>query len=178
MDLEEAQKDMRLSYLGGGPGVLISGLVWLTVGVLATYYTKQTSIIVFFFGGMLIHPLGLMVSKFFNRTGKHHENNPLAKLALESTAILFIGLFIAYCVFQINTEWFFPIMLMMIGIRYLIFQSIYGMRVFWILGLTLTTSGIVCLISNQPFQVPVIAGGIIELIFAILIIQLERKLFP
>jgi hypothetical protein len=66
-------------------------------------------------------------------------------------------------------------MLMMIGIRYLIFQSIYGMKIFWIMGLTLTFSGIVCLISNQPFQVPVIAGGIIELIFAILIIQLERK---
>lgn len=155
--------------------MLISGLVWLTAGILAAYYTKQTSIIIFFFGGMLIHPLAIMALKFFNRTGKHRDDNPLAKLAMESTAILFIGLFIAYSIFQINTDWFFPIMLMMIGIRYLIFQSVYGMKVFWMLGLTLTFSGIVCLISNQPFQIPAITGGIIELIFAILIIQLERK---
>ncbi len=175
MDIKEAQNDMRLSYLGGGPGALISGLVWLITGVLAFYYTKETSLIVFFLGGMLIHPMGILLSKLFNRTGKHRENNPLAKLAMESTVILFIGLYISYLAFQTNTDWFFPIMLMMIGVRYLIFQSIYGMQVFWILGLTLIFTGIVCYTSNQPFQIPAILGGIIELLFAVLIIKLEGK---
>jgi len=131
MDINEAQKDMHLSYLGGGAGVLASGLIWLITGAVAFYYTKQTTILIFFLGGMLIHPLGIVISKLFNRSGQHKKDNPLAKLALESTLILFVGLFVAYSIFQIKTDWFFPIMLMMIGVRYLLFQSIYGMKIFW-----------------------------------------------
>lgn len=175
MDFQEAQKDMRHAYMGGGPGALVSSLIWLIAGGLAIYTSNQTSILVFFFGGMLIHPMGILGSKFFNRTGKHQPDNPLAKLAMESTLILFIGLFIAYLIFQLRADWFFSIMLMMIGLRYVIFQSIYGLKIYWVLGLTLTIAGIVCLVFNQAIYIAAILGGLIELIFSIVIIRSERK---
>tara|TARA_R110000737_G_scaffold321356_1_gene333296 strand:- start:49 stop:588 length:540 start_codon:yes stop_codon:yes gene_type:complete len=175
MNFKEFQKDMRIAYLGGGTGILVSGVVWLISGLAGIYLTKETSVLTFFIGGMLIYPLGVFSAKLLNRSGKHQENNPLAKLAIESTAILFIGLFIAYSIFQIQKLWFFPVMLMIIGVRYLVFQSIYGMKVYWILGLFLIASGMLCLISEQSFHFSGITGGIIELIFGVVVIVMERK---
>ena len=175
MDIGEAQKDMREAYLGGGSGVLISSIVWLTAGIFAVYGSKQISIIVFFLGGMLIHPLGILISKLFNRSGAHIKENPFGKLAMESTAILFIGLFLVYSLFPTLPNWFFPIMLMIIGGRYLVFQTIYGLKIYWFLGLILIIAGMICLISNQPFPISGIIGGVIELVFSVLIIRLDRK---
>lgn len=175
MNFKDSQQDMRIAYLGGGTGILASGVIWLISGLSGMHLTKETSILIFFIGGMLIYPLGVFSAKLLNRSGKHQNNNPLAKLAIESTAILFIGLFIAYSIFQIQKLWFFPVMLMIIGVRYFVFQSIYGMKVYWILGLFLIVSGMSCLISNQPFYLGGIIGGVIELIFGVLVIVVERK---
>jgi hypothetical protein len=175
MTFKELQKDMRVAYVGGATGVLVSGVVWITAGIVDVYSTKEISILTFFLGGMLIYPLGVVITKFFKRTGKHHKDNPLAFLAFESTAILFIGLFIAYSVFQIEKQWFYSIMLMIIGARYLVFQTIYGMKAYWFLGLLLTGLGMVCLISNQPFHISAFIGGIIEIIFCGVLIKLESN---
>lgn len=133
------------------------------------------SVLIFFFGGMLIHPLGILIAKLMNRSGKHKAENPLAKLALESTLLLFIGLFIAYLMLPTKPAWFFPIMLMIIGGRYVLFQTIYGMRLYWVLGLLLILAGLVCLILNQSFHYGAVIGGGLELIFAMLILKGERK---
>jgi drug/metabolite transporter (DMT)-like permease len=175
MNFKEHQKDMRNAYLAGGTGILVSGIIWLVSGLYGKFLTKETSILIFFVGGMLIYPLGVFLAKLLKSSGKHQKNNPLAKLAIESTAILFIGLFIAYSTYQIQKLWFFPIVLMIIGVRYLVFQSIYGMKIYWILGLFLIVAGIVCVISNQPFHFGGIIGGVIELIFGVLVIVIERK---
>ena len=117
MYFNEFQKDMRIAHLGGGTGILVSGAIWLISGLSGMYLTKEISILIFFIGGMLIYPLGVLFAKFLNRTGKHQKNNPLATLATESTVILFVGLFIAYSIFQIQKLWFYPVMLMTIGVR-------------------------------------------------------------
>jgi len=92
-------------------------VVWLAAGIVALVNTELISVLVFFLGGMLIHPLGILLSKALKRSGQHQKDNPLSNLALESTLLLFIGLFIAYVVLQIRPHWFFPIMLLMIGGR-------------------------------------------------------------
>lgn len=175
MTFKELQKDMRIAYVGGATGVLVSGLVWIAAGIIGVYSTREISILTFFLGGMLIYPLGMLSTKLFNRTGKHHKENPLAFLAFESTAILFMGLFIAYSVFQIEQQWFYSIMLMIIGVRYLVFQTIYGMRAYWFLGLLLAGCGMVCLVSNQPFHISAFIGGVIEIIFCGVLIKLESN---
>ncbi|NMH89277.1 DUF7010 family protein [Flavivirga algicola] len=175
MNFIDAQKDMRKSYFGGGPGAFVSGIVWLTSGITALIGTKQISVLVFFFGGMLIHPLGIVLSKALNRSGKHKSGNPLSYLALESTFILFIGLFIAYFSLQVRPNWFFSIMILIIGGRYLVFSSIYGMRVYWIFGATLILSGIGGLIFNTPFHLIGLIGGIIEILYSSIIIYLEKS---
>lgn len=171
MTIKEAQNDMRLAYLDGGPGVLISGAVWLVAAATTLYFDAYSSLLALFFGGMLIHPLGILLTKGFKRSGKHQKGNPLAMLAIESTVLLFVGLFMSYCVFQIRPDWFFPIMLLIIGARYLLFQSLYGMKIYWILGAVLIMAGAFCLIANQPVYISALSGGLLELLFAVIIIR-------
>ena len=174
MTFKEAQQDMRHSYFGGATGVIVSGVVWLTAGIVALVSTEQMSVWSLFLGGMLIHPLGIGIAKALKRTGKPKKENPLISLALESTFLLFFGLFIAFAVFHIRPNWFFPILLLIIGGRYLIFSSIYGMRLYWLLGLSLAVSGIGSISLNLPFHLGAFCGGIIECIFACLIFYLEH----
>ena len=175
MNLLEAQEDMRKAYLGGGPGAFVSGIVWLSAGITALMSTQNISVIVFFFGGMLIHPIGMLLSKALKRSGKHQDGNPLSHLAMESTIILFIGLFIAYLTLQFRPYWFFSIMILIIGGRYLIFSSIYGMRIYWVFGATLILAGIFGVLFNKQFHLMGIVGGIIEILFSFIIIKKELK---
>ncbi len=175
MKFKEAQEDMRKSYFGGGPGAFASGVVWLTAGITALLSTTQISVFVFFFGGMLIHPIGIMLSKVLKRSGKHKKGNPLSSLALESTFLLFIGLFIAYLAFQVRPNWFFPIMVLIIGGRYLVFSSIYGMRIYWAFGATLILAGVGGFLFNTPFHLIGLIGGIIEILFSFIILYLEKQ---
>lgn len=145
MHINDAQKEMRHAYLGGSAGMFVSGLVWLISGFVGYFVSVQASVITLFLGGMLIHPLGLAISKLMKRSGTHDKSNPLGALAMESTVLLFIGLFIAFVVVQIETSFFFPIMLLTIGGRYIIFATLYGLRIYWVVGGILTL--VLCKVS-------------------------------
>lgn len=175
MEIIKAQQDMRAAYVGGAPGVLVSGLVWVLAGGVATFTTFQTSIIVFFLGGMFIHPLSIVVSKFVFNAPLQAKDNPFARLAFETTITLFVGLFLAFMVSQLKEDWFYPIMLLMIGARYFVFSTIYGNRLFWLLGLSLIAlGGVLIFYLPVPSNQAAIAGGVLELLFSIVIFGQAR----
>ena len=171
MNFEEAQKDMDFSYFGGGTGVLVSGLVWFLAGLVAIMYSNQTSMLTLFIGGMFIYPLSLLLTKALKRPASHNPKNPLGKLALESTIILFVGLFLAFIVAKIQAEWFYPIMLMIIGVRYLIFNTLYGLKIYWVLGAVLMLSGMFCVIFEANFIIGAFIGGFTEILFSLVILN-------
>ncbi|XQW86728.1 DUF7010 family protein [Thalassotalea piscium] len=175
MKFEQAQKDMNDSYFGGGPGVFISGLVWCLAGFAALYSSNQFSMMTLFFGGMAIHPLSMVLSKMLKRSGKHNQDNPLGKLALESTIILFVGLFLAFYVAKLNLAWFYPIMLMAIGVRYLIFNTLYGLKTYWVLGAILMFSGMLCILLGANFFIGAFIGGSTEIIFSLVIMKQAKS---
>ena len=53
-NLQAAQNDMKQAYYGGGPGMLASGLVWLTAGVVGLQLTVKASVLTLFFGWQLL----------------------------------------------------------------------------------------------------------------------------
>lgn len=171
MDFKDAQQDMNFAYFGGGTGVLVSGVTWCTAGLFAIIYTDQISMVALFFGGMLIHPLSILLAKLLKRTGKHLSNNPLGKLAIESTTILFIGLFLAFYVSSLKVEWFFPIMLMAIGVRYLIFNTLYDNKIYWLLGGILMVAGMLCILFAADFIIGAFVGGITEVVTSLYILN-------
>jgi hypothetical protein len=175
MNFKHAQNEMNLVYFGGFTGVLVSGLVWCIAGVVGLFYSHFTSMLTLFFGGMLIHPLGLLLVKILKRTGQHSSENPLAKLALESTFILFVGLFIAFSVAKLHVQWFYPIMLLIIGVRYLVFNTLYAAKIYWLLGAVLMIAGMLCMLFEVDFIIGAFIGGIVEIIFSGLIFHLSKK---
>ena len=166
---QSAQLDMRTAYMGGASGMLVSGLVWLTAALVGWQRGVKASVLTLFFGGMLIHPLGVLLDKLAGRSGQHSKGNPLAPLALESTVLLFIGLFIAFVAVQSQPGWFYPIMLLTIGGRYLLFQTLYGLKVYWLIGGVLLLAGALCLVFTAPFIVGALLGAGIEIIGSVLV---------
>lgn len=171
MKIIEAQKDMRQAYFNGATGAIVSGTLWIAAGLAALFSSQQTSILIFFFGGMLIFPLSLVVSKLLKRSGQHQNDNELAKLAIESTFLIFIGLFIAYAVYETHPTWFYGIMMLIIGGRYVLFQSLYGLRLYWLFGAVLIVAGVVCILTAQEFHSGALMGGVVEIVFAILLFK-------
>jgi hypothetical protein len=116
-----------------------------------------------------------MLAKLLGRSGKHTPGNPLLPLALETTVLLFIGLFLAFAMLQIKSQYFYPVMLLIIGGRYLMFSSLYGIRSYWMIGGLLAVSGVACFILKVDFAVGAFVGGVIEVLGAAAIFNLARR---
>ncbi len=170
-----AQKDMRMSYASGAAGLFFSGIIWITAAFVASLVSIDKGVLTLFIGGMFIHPLSILLVKLFKCTGKHDKDNPLGQLAIESIFLLFIGIFIAFITFNIQSYLFFPIMLMVIGGRYLIFSTLYGLRVYWLIGGSLVILGGIVSYSIIPSIFGALIGGIIEIIFAYYVGYLFRS---
>lgn len=141
MQMAAAQKDMAAAHVRGAPGVLVSGLVWLLAGGVWARYGLSAGFTALFVGGILIFPASLFISRLVFRAPKASQGNPLERLALESTFVLFAGLFLAWCCLRVAPDLTFPAMAVAIGVRYFVFRTIYGDPVYWILGGAIAIAG-------------------------------------
>ncbi len=173
--LSQAQQDMRTGYFWGAPGVAVSGLVWLVAGFVALLHSPSRAVLVLLVGGALIHPAGVVLNKLLGRSGAHTAGNPLGVLAMEGTVWLIAGIAIAYAMQILRPEWFFPAMLLVIGGRYLTFQTVYGLRIYWLLGATLCATGLALMLTPTPAATSALAGAAIELGFAVVIFILAKR---
>jgi len=174
MDFRESQRDMNASYIGGATGVLASGLVWGISGIVAVIVSNIASMAALFIGGMFIFPLSILFSKLCKRSGKHAQNNALKHLAVENLGILFVGLFLAFAVAQIEIRFFYPVMLLAIGTRYLTFQTLYGLKSYWLLGGALILAGAFALVSSLPFAAGAFIGSTIEIAFSFVLFKQSK----
>lgn len=133
----QAQTDMRQGYANGSIGIIVSGLIWLISAIITYQYSAKQAVWVLLIGGMFIHPASMLLSKVIGLSGTHTKRNPLGNLALEGTIFMIMCLPLAFGLSLQYVEWFFQGMLLIIGGRYLTFASIYGIRIYWILGAVL-----------------------------------------
>jgi hypothetical protein len=174
-DLSLAQADMRFAYFGGASGMFASSLAWICAAIATIQASPRQAIWVLFIGGMLIHPVGVLISKLFGRPGNHSKGNPLGSLAWASTLWLIFSLPLAYAVSLLRIEWFFPAMLLVIGGRFLVFSSLFGMRIYWACGLTLAGAGYFLGQAHASPTLSACAGAAIEGAFAAVILMLNRR---
>jgi hypothetical protein len=165
---------MRRAYLSGAPGVFVSGCVWLVAGLVAHFHAASTAVFVLLVGGALIHPVSILLCKSLGRSGAHGVGNPLATLALEGTFWLLAGIAIAYGMQVLRLDWFFPTMLLAIGGRYLTFQSLYGLRVYWVSGAALCAAGVALALVRAPAQISALTGAAIEIALAASVFRQAR----
>lgn len=176
--ITDAQRDMRLGYFGGAPGVLASAIAWLVAGAVAAFVSPVGAVWALFIGGMFIFPAGVLIAKILGRPGVHSRGNPLGALAMEGTILLMVCLPLAFVVSLYQLDWFFPAMLLVIGGRYFTFASLYGSRWFWALGGTLVLAALLLVATRMPAVVGALAGGLIELAFAAALFAVASKERP
>jgi hypothetical protein len=176
LEIKAAQREVRLAYVNGGVGVLVSALVWIVAGLVTQIVSLNAGMAALFFGGMAIHPVSLLLVRQVFKKPAIEKPNPLEALALQSTPMIFVGLFVAFAVSDTYRDWFFAIALLAIGARYLIFQTIYGLWHYAVLGIVLMAIGFVSMLffSLAPQWVALIGGGA-EIVFAIIILQLGDR---
>lgn len=167
LSLRDAQADMRVGYRCGAPGVAVSGAVWLVAGGVALGVSHQAAVWALLIGGAMIHPLGMLLARLTGARGSHTPGNPLASLAGEGTVWLLAGIVIAYGLHLLRLEWFFPAMLLVIGGRYFTFQTLYGLRTYWVLGGLLCALGMALVVTSAPVPVAALSGGALEVVFAL-----------
>lgn len=174
MTIEEAQKDFRLAYFGGAPGMLVSGVAWFAACLASLYWSNQRAVIVLFVGGMLIHPVSTLLVKALGRSARHAPGNPLGRLALETTVWLILCLPLAFVVSQFKMDWFFPAMLLVIAGRYTVFATMFGLRTYWICAAALATAAYMLVKLGSGPAAGAFTGASIDAAFAALLFAQSR----
>ena len=173
--LSQAQEDMSTGYANGSIGIIISGLIWLTSAIVSFQFSAKEAIWTLLIGGVFIHPLSVIIGKAMGISGKHKKGNPFGNLAMEGTIFMLMCLPIAFGLSLQHSEWFFQAMLMIIGGRYLTFASIYGKRIYWILGGVLGVAAYLLFSFKIQSFGSAITGSLIEITFGLFMLITFRK---
>jgi hypothetical protein len=132
--LTAAQHDLSRAYAGGAPGVLVSGLVWLIAGAVWQLHGTMAAFAALFFGGMAIHPVGVLIERIAFKAPKATIGKPLERLAIEATIPLFVGVLIAWVLLARAPDLAIPVFAAIVGARYFLFRTMYGEIAYWALG--------------------------------------------
>lgn len=164
----EQQDEMRFAYFDGAPGILVSGLVWLAAALVCYQLGIEKAVWTLLIGGALIHPMGVVVTRALGRPAKTSAGNALNQLAMASTIWLILCCAMAYGLFLLRPTLFFPAMMATIGSRYLVLASVFGRQIFWILGTSLLAGGGLAVFLAAPPAIAAGLGGLIEVLFSVL----------
>lgn len=142
MQVADAQREVRGSFLGGFTGLIVSGLLWGGSAAIATWGTERSAILFLIVAGIFIFPLSQLGLKLIGRPGTLRKENPLRFLAVQIafTVPLAIPVILGASMYRLN--WFYPAFMIIVGAHYLPFVFLYGMRMFAVLAALLISAGL------------------------------------
>jgi hypothetical protein len=148
MEIKAAQAECRRCFVGGGPGVVVSGLVWLAAAAVAERAGTSTAFATLFFGGMLIAPVTTVIERgLFGRPPTSPEN-ALPAIGFETVFAMIGGLAAAFLLLQHAPHLVFPVAAIAVGARYFTFATIYGTKVYYLLGGLIVAIGAVGIVGQ------------------------------
>lgn len=142
MNIADAQRDVRTTFLGGFAGQLVSGLIWLASAALATWRSPKAGILILVFGGMLIYPLTQLTLRLMGRRASLPKGHPMNALAMQIAFIVPLCLPLIGAAALYRVGWFYPAFLIVVGAHYLPFTFLYGMRQFSVLAAAMIGAGV------------------------------------
>ncbi len=173
---DRMQAGIRREHYDGAPGVLTSGLVWIAAAAVCFALGNKQGVWTLLIGGALIYPISTLLQRIWVQPIKDPPPNALNQLAGASTIWLIACCMMAYGLFHLRQELFFPAMMVTIGCRYTVFATVFGLRSFWILGLTLIAAGFASFYLWLAPWISALLGGVIELAFAGVFFASAKKL--
>jgi hypothetical protein len=167
MLIADAQHDLSRAYVGGGPGVVVSGLVWLMAAGVLYIQGVGAAFAALFFGGMLIFPLSKLVCRFLFRRENESPSNPFGMTVLECTIAMIGGFFAAWLFLASNPALVFPLAAIAVGTHYFAFKTAYGDRLFWLVGTFVTAIGLGDIYLSQIAGSTALLVAVTEIVFGV-----------
>ena len=142
MNIIDAQRDVRTTFLGGFAGQLVSSAIWFISAALATWHSQRSAIYALVFGGMLIFPATLLLMRIMGRPGGLPKAHPMNALGMQVAFIVPASLPVVGAATLFRHNWFYPACMVIVGAHYFPFIFMYGMWQFGILAASLLGAGV------------------------------------
>ena len=167
MNFIDGQREMRSAFLGGFGGQLVSGIIWLIAAAISLWIRPAVGMAVLFFGSMLIFPLTQLTVRLIGRPGKVSPENKLWSLGSQAAFTVPINFLLVGAATLYKMEWFFPAAMIVVGSHYLMFLTLYGMRMFAVLAAILVMAGAgLGLYGPSIFSIGGWFTGVVLIVFA------------
>jgi hypothetical protein len=167
MDVRDAQRELRWTYLGGFPGGIVSGVLWLLAAAVASTGGRGRAMAVLVIGGTFIFPATMLLLKAMRLPATMRKENPLGGLATQLAFTIPLSYPLIYAAVLHRTEWFFPAFMVVVGAHYLPFVFLYGMRSYAVLAMVLVAGGVACgTIGRHSFAIGAWFTGFVLLLWA------------
>ena len=176
MLVSEAQREVRLTFLGGLPGQLVSGGLWLLSAGLGSSGRIRLAILVLALGGAFIFPLTMLLLRAMGRPSSLSADNPLGALAMQIAFTIPFSLPLVGAATLHHQNWFYPAMMVVVGAHYLPFVFLYGMISFAVLGGLMIGGGVwIALRMPAAFSTGGWFTGALLLLFALVGLAIARR---
>lgn len=142
MEIAQAQKDVRDTFLGGFAGQLVSAILWGASAAACTWGSFRTGEIILVLGGFLIFPCTQLLLRSMGHSYALPKGHPMNGLAIQVAFTLPLTLPIVIGIATLRPAWFYPAFMITLGAHYLPLIFLYGMWQFAGLSAALLTSGV------------------------------------
>ncbi len=167
MDVQDAQRENRIFYIGGFWGQLVTSAIWLVSAALGTWVSPRASIQTVVIGGFFIFPLTRMLLHLSPRRARLSAGNPFTWLGMQVAFVLPPSMLLLVPVGLYRLNWFFPALMVLVGAHYLPFATLYGMRMFLFLaGILIAAGYVIAVYFAATFSLGAWIGGLALFVFA------------
>jgi len=143
MEIAQAQKDVRRTFLGGFAGQLVSAVLWGVSAAACTWHSLYSGELILLVGGFLIFPMTQLLLRGMGNAYALPKGHPMNALGIQVAFSLPLTLPVVIGIAALRPAWFYPAFMITLGAHYLPFVFLYGMWQFASLCAILVTSGVV-----------------------------------
>jgi uncharacterized protein DUF7010 len=142
MEIAQAQKDVRETFLGGVAGQFVSGTIWLLSAIACTWHSLRLAELIAIFGGFFIFPLTQLLLRCMGHAYSLPKGHPMNGLAIQIAFTVGLTIPVVLAATILQPAWFYPALMITVGAHYLPFIFLYGMGQFGVLSALLTSAGV------------------------------------
>lgn len=143
MEIAQAQRDVRETFLGGFAGQFVSSLVWGASAAACTLHSFHLGELVLLLGGVFIFPLTQLMLWGMGHAYALPRGHPMNALGIQVAFSLSLNLPLLIGIAALRPVWFYPACMIAVGAHYLPFVFSYGMWQFAVLCGIMVAGGVV-----------------------------------
>jgi hypothetical protein len=168
-EVQNQHEEFRRCHRGGAAYLLVESVLWFTASMFGAHGHYRISILILVFGGMLIHPLSMGVSRTLKLPALP-QSNKLTNLNILIALTIPLGLPLVFMTIRGGDfNLFFPAFCVLIGAHWLPFIYIYRMKSFAVLaGLFVAVGIFFGFVKTVSFATPGFVAAGLLLLFAFL----------